>query len=40
VSAGLPLGAAVASWSSGFLAHVDEDIEDDAGEAVRTAPKP
>ena len=40
VSAGLPLGAAVASWSSGFLAHVDEDLDDDASEAVRAAPKP
>jgi hypothetical protein len=37
VSVGLPLDAAVAFWSSGFLAHVDDDIEDDAGEAVRTA---
>jgi hypothetical protein len=34
VSAGLPLGAAVASWSSGTLAHVD-DVDDDAGEARR-----
>ena len=35
VSAGLPLGAAVASWSSGTLAHVDDTLDDDAGEAAR-----
>ncbi len=34
VSAGVPLAAAVASWSSGALARVDDEI-DDAGEPGR-----